>query len=90
MRTVARIGIHEIMTLVPAGPVPTPGGVVEWLMAPVLKTGEVKASAGSNPAPSVSFRARIRSNRKGSGPEQASRSEARSGPPVLSREEVPR
>ena len=30
-----------------------PGGVVEWLMAPVLKTGEVKASAGSNPAPSV-------------------------------------
>ena len=41
------------MTMVPAGPVPTPGGVVEWLMAPVLKTGEVKASAGSNPAPSV-------------------------------------
>ena len=41
------------MTLVPAAPAPTPGGVVEWLMAPVLKTGEVKASAGSNPAPSV-------------------------------------
>jgi len=41
------------MALVSAGPVPTPGGVVEWLMAPVLKTGEVKASAGSNPAPSV-------------------------------------
>ena len=37
----------------PVGPAPTPGGVVEWLMAPVLKTGEVKASAGSNPAPSV-------------------------------------
>ena len=30
-----------------------PGGVVEWLMALVLKTSEVKASAGSNPAPSV-------------------------------------
>lgn len=29
------------------------GGVVEWLMALVLKTSEVKASAGSNPAPSV-------------------------------------
>ncbi len=28
------------------------GGVVEWLMALVLKTSEVKASAGSNPAPS--------------------------------------
>ncbi len=41
------------MTRSPAGPAPTPGGVVEWLMAPVLKTGEVKASAGSNPAPSV-------------------------------------
>ena len=41
------------MILVPAGPVPTPGGVVEWLMAPVLKTGEVKASVGSNPTPSV-------------------------------------
>ena len=41
------------MTLVSVGPAPTPGGVVEWLMAPVLKTGEVKASAGSNPAPSV-------------------------------------
>jgi hypothetical protein len=32
----------------------TRGGVVEWLMAPVLKTGEGKPSAGSNPAPSVS------------------------------------
>ena len=31
-----------------------PGGVVEWLMAPVLKTGEVKASVGSNPTPSAS------------------------------------
>ena len=78
------------MSLVPVGPVPTPGGVVEWLMAPVLKTGEVKASAGSNPAPSVPYRARIRSQCKGSGPGQASRSEAPSGPPVLSREEVPR
>ena len=53
MSTGARFGIHEIMALVPAAPAPTPGGVVEWLMAPVLKTGEVKASAGSNPAPSV-------------------------------------
>ena len=35
-----------------------PGGVVEWLMAPVLKTGEVKASVGSNPTPSVSVKAR--------------------------------
>jgi hypothetical protein len=26
------------------------GEVVEWLMALVLKTSEVKASAGSNPA----------------------------------------
>jgi hypothetical protein len=41
------------MALAPACLAPTPGGVVEWLMAPVLKTGEVKASAGSNPAPSV-------------------------------------
>jgi hypothetical protein len=32
---------------------PTPGGVVEWLMALVLKTSEVKASVGSNPTPSV-------------------------------------
>ena len=30
-----------------------PGGVVEWLMAPVLKTGESKDSVGSNPTPSV-------------------------------------
>ena len=28
----------------------TSGEVVEWLMALVLKTSEVKASAGSNPA----------------------------------------
>ena len=30
------------------------GEVVEWLMAPVLKTGEAKASVGSNPTLSVS------------------------------------
>ena len=36
----------------------TPGEVVEWLMAPVLKTGEVKASVGSNPTLSVTQRAR--------------------------------
>ena len=35
------------------GPLVVPGGVVEWLMAPVLKTGEVKASVGSNPTPSA-------------------------------------
>ena len=29
------------------------GRVVEWLKAPVLKTGDVKASVGSNPTPSV-------------------------------------
>jgi hypothetical protein len=32
-----------------------PGGVVEWLMAPVLKTGEPKGSVGSNPTPSVAI-----------------------------------
>ena len=32
---------------------PTPGEVVEWLMAPVLKTGEAQASVGSNPTLSV-------------------------------------
>ncbi len=31
------------------------GGVVEWLMAPVLKTGEAQASVGSNPTPSASY-----------------------------------
>ena len=30
-----------------------PGGVVEWLMAPVLKTGRAKALVGSNPTPSA-------------------------------------
>ena len=30
------------------------GGVVEWLMAPVLKTGDPQGSVGSNPTPSVS------------------------------------
>ena len=29
------------------------GGVVEWLMALVLKTSEVRASVGSNPTPSA-------------------------------------
>ena len=32
----------------------TSGEVVEWLMALVLKTSEVKASVGSNPTLSVS------------------------------------
>src|SRR5438874_10364477 len=30
------------------------GGVVEWLMAPVLKTGRAQALVGSNPTPSAS------------------------------------
>ena len=30
------------------------GGVVEWLMAPVLKTGRPKGLVGSNPTPSAS------------------------------------
>ena len=29
------------------------GGVVEWLMALVLKTSDVRASVGSNPTPSA-------------------------------------
>jgi hypothetical protein len=38
-----------------------PGEVVEWLMAPVLKTGEAQASVGSNPTLSVSTKSeRIR------------------------------
>ena len=31
----------------------TSGGVVEWLMAPVLKTGRAQALVGSNPTPSA-------------------------------------
>ena len=31
----------------------TTGGVVEWLMAPVLKTGRAQALVGSNPTPSA-------------------------------------
>ena len=31
-----------------------PGGVVERLMAPVLKTGRAQALVGSNPTPSAS------------------------------------
>jgi hypothetical protein len=30
-----------------------PGGVVEWFMAPVLKTGRAQALVGSNPTPSA-------------------------------------
>ncbi len=29
------------------------GGVVEWSIAPVLKTGEPQGSVGSNPTPSA-------------------------------------
>ena len=32
---------------------PTPGGVVEWLMALVLKTSVPTGTVGSNPTPSV-------------------------------------
>jgi hypothetical protein len=32
---------------------PGSGGVVEWLMAPVLKTGRAQALVGSNPTPSA-------------------------------------
>jgi hypothetical protein len=31
------------------------GGVVEWSIAPVLKTGEPQGSVGSNPTPSANF-----------------------------------
>ena len=31
------------------------GGVVEWPKAPVLKTGVVQATVGSNPTPSAIF-----------------------------------
>ena len=41
------------------------GGVVEWLMAPVLKTGDPKGSVGSNPTPSVSVRAPDQSHKAG-------------------------
>ena len=37
----------------------TSGEVVEWLMALVLKTSEVKASVGSNPTLSVSGSHRV-------------------------------
>ena len=36
-----------------AGKVTTCGGMAEWSKAPVLKTGEVHASVGSNPTPSA-------------------------------------
>lgn len=35
------------------------GGLAEWLMAPVLKTGDVKAFGGSNPSPSASSSSRL-------------------------------
>ncbi len=34
-------------------PMDPPGGVVEWLMALVLKTSVPKGTVGSNPTPSV-------------------------------------
>ena len=33
------------------------GGLAEWLMAPVLKTGDVQAFGGSNPSPSAKAKA---------------------------------
>jgi hypothetical protein len=36
------------------------GGVVEWLMAPVLKTGRAQALVGSNPTPSAKLIFRFR------------------------------
>ncbi len=33
-----------------------PGGVAEWLMAPVCKTGSLTGFAGSNPAPTTDRR----------------------------------
>ena len=35
-------------------PEPKYGWVAEWFKAPVLKTGDVQASVGSNPTPSAS------------------------------------
>ncbi len=42
------------------------GEVVEWLMAPVLKTGDPQGSVGSNPTLSVSVAARVPQHCKGS------------------------
>jgi hypothetical protein len=46
-------------SIVYAGHIPratqSTGGVVEWSIAPVLKTGEPKGSVGSNPTPSAIF-----------------------------------
>ena len=37
-------------------PMDPPGGVVEWLMALVLKTSVLKGTVGSNPTPSVEIK----------------------------------
>jgi hypothetical protein len=44
---------HDIMEGHPGLARCSNGGVVEWLMAPVLKTGVPKGTVGSNPTPSV-------------------------------------
>ena len=36
-----------------------PGGVVEWLMALVLKTSVPKGTVGSNPTPSVEIESEV-------------------------------
>ena len=44
-----------------------PGEVVEWLMAPVLKTGDPQGSVGSNPTLSVFkllLTSRLKANRQ--------------------------
>src|SRR4051812_35923192 len=45
----------------PRCPCRATGGVVERLMAPVLKTGRAKALVGSNPTPSANFPAQKKS-----------------------------
>ena len=50
------LSLPWLAELVPGGTIPLtllPGGVVERLMAPVLKTGRAKALVGSNPTPSA-------------------------------------
>jgi hypothetical protein len=51
----------------PGGTIPATanaGGVVEWLMAPVLKTGRAQALVGSNPTPSATYFAGINCRRR--------------------------
>ena len=45
------------------------GGVVEWFMALVLKTGRPKGLVGSNPTPSASLRLERSAKQKAATPE---------------------